>query len=279
MNHKHLFLIVLAFAFLAGCQTQNQALVNQNMPVNSDNQNNQPAPVETSTVSLVNNSVNTNQAVTSTVPVNKPTSTPSQTTTAKFLDYPVAFATQAPYSNWDALHEEACEEASMTMAEKYVKNEPLTAHIMEQSILNVIKWEGENGYKVDLSAQEAVDILAKYFNVKSQLDNTVTTAEIKKQLQAGNIIIIPAAGRHLGNPNFKAPGPLYHMLVVRGYDDNRGEFITNDPGTRKGEGYRYKYQVLIDAIHNWDHLWDQNGATVTDSQMVQGKKVMIIINK
>ena len=41
------------------------------------------------------------------------------------------------------------------------------------------------------------------------------------------------------------------MLVVTGYDAEKKEFITNDPGTRKGAGYRYPEQVLFDAIREY----------------------------
>ena len=54
----------------------------------------------------------------------------------------------------------------MIMAVKYFKKEPLSAHIMEQGILNLVKWEEENGYRVDLTAAEASTILEKYFDQK-----------------------------------------------------------------------------------------------------------------
>lgn len=195
----------------------------------------------------------------------------------KFLDYPVAFASQAPYGNWDALHEEACEEAAMIMAVKYFKKEILSPHIMEQEILSIVKWEEENGYQVDVTADEAVSILKNYFVVSAKTTTDVSVENIKKQLLAGQLIVIPAAGRQLGNPNFTGAGPIYHMLVIRGYDESKGEFITNDPGTRKGEGYRYKYQVLINAIHDWNHQLAEGG--MTDQEMEQGRKVMIVVGK
>ena len=37
--------------------------------------------------------------------------------------------------------------------------------------------------------------------------------QIKEFLMAGKLVIVPAAGRQLGNPYYKAPGPVYHMLV------------------------------------------------------------------
>ena len=88
------------------------------------------------------------------------------------------------------------------------------------------------------------------------------------------MIIIPAAGRLLGNPYFQTPGPIYHMLVIRGY--NATEFITNDPGTKRGDGFKYKYQTLINAIHDWDHQRAEGG--MTDEEMAQGNKVMIVVN-
>lgn len=220
-----------------------------------------------------NGNINTNQAVNA----NQAKPAPVEPAAPKVLNYPVAFATQAPFANWDQLHEEACEEAAMIMAVKYFKKETLSAHIMEQGILNLVKWEEENGYQVDLTAAEAVKVLADYFNQKSELTNDVSVEKIKQELIKGNLIVVPAAGRQLGNPNFKGEGPIYHMLVVRGYDDNLGEFITNDPGTRKGEGYRYKYKTLIAAVHDWDHQLGEGG--MTNEEMEQGKKVLIIIEK
>jgi hypothetical protein len=163
----------------------------------------------------------------------------------------------------------------MIMAVKYFKKETLSAHIMEQGILNLVKWEEENGYHVDLTAAEANLILNDHFGVKAELSQDITVDNIKGQLGGGNLVIVPAAGRQLGNPNFKGKGPIYHMLVLRGYDDQAGEFITNDPGTRKGEGYRYKYQTLIAAIHDWDHQLAEGG--MTDEEIESTPKVIIII--
>jgi hypothetical protein len=96
-------------------------------------------------------------------------------------------------------------------------------------------------------------------------------------LVSGKLVIIPAAGRLLGNPNFSGQGPIYHMLVVRGFDNKTGEFITNDPGTRKGEGYRYKYSVLINAIHDWSHKLSVDG--MTDQEIASTIKAIVIVEK
>jgi len=73
---------------------------------------------------------------------------------------------------------------------------------------------------------------------------------IKKEIAAGHPVIVPAAGKVLPNPNFTNGGPNYHMLLIIGYDQT--DFITNDPGTRNGKNFRYTYDGLINAIHDWN---------------------------
>ncbi|MBU1911108.1 hypothetical protein KKG16_01695, partial [Patescibacteria group bacterium] len=89
---------------------------------------------------------------------------------------------------------------------------------------------------------------------------------IKEELIKGNPIIIPAAGRDLDNPYFSGEGPWYHMLVIKGYDKKR--FITNDPGTRRGEGYKYEYSVLLNAVHDW---------TGIKEDIRNGDQIMLVI--
>lgn len=275
MKFRLLLLILGVFLVLAGCQLVNDDIIlNKPQAKEVANINNQNFDTLASTTEP--------EVVEKTKPTSSPEIKASSTDSIIFkipesLDYPVAFATQAPYTNWDQLHEEACEEAAMTIVAKYFKQEPLNAHVMEQSILDLVKWEQANGYQVDLTAQEAAKILQDYFKLKVSVVSDVSVSRIKKELLDKNLIIIPAAGRQLGNPNFKQPGPIYHMLVIRGYDNARGEFITNDPGTRKGEGYRYKYQKLIDATHDWNHQLAEGG--MTDEEIEQGQKVMIVVSK
>ena len=59
------------------------------------------------------------------------------------------------------------------------------------------------------------------------------------------------------------------MLVIRGWTKD-GMIITNDPGTKRGEGFLYKPEVLLNAIHDW---------TGSDATMTQGRQVMIVAEK
>ncbi len=191
------------------------------------------------------------------------------------IEYPVAFVSQAPFGVWDELHKEACEEASMITAAKYFKSEAINAHIMEQGILDLVSWEKSQGYQVDLTAQEAVDILNSYFGLAAKLITIVDVSTIKDQLIQGNLVIVPLAGRILDNPYFQNPGPIYHMLVIRGFDDQTGEFITNEVGTRRGDGFRYAYVHLVNSIHDWDHELAQDG--MAESEISRTPKAIISV--
>ncbi len=201
--------------------------------------------------------------------------TPTSLVIPSSLVLKVLFAQQAPFGNWDAIHEETCEEASMIMAAKYFNKEPLDEKIMEEELQKLLAWENERGYKVDLSAQEMAGILKDYFGLKAAITKEATVERIKYELVKGNLIVIPVAGRVLNNPNFKQPGPIYHALVIKGY--NSKEIITNDPGTRKGNGFSYSYANLIEAIHDWQPSFLDNGSAA--EKILTGEKAMIIINK
>jgi len=114
----------------------------------------------------------------------------------------------------------------------------------QEQELNAIKnWEiTEFGDYLDTDAEQTARILTDFFHIKNvAVKKNPTVLDIKNILSKGGIVIAPTAGKMLKNPNFSGDGPLYHMLVIRGYNDKTSEFITNDPGTRKGEKYPYSY--------------------------------------
>jgi len=180
----------------------------------------------------------------------------------------VPFTTQAPFSKWDEYHEEACEEASLLMVQYFLQKKKLTKEIAESEIQKMIAFQIKNyGDYMDSTAQEIVKLASDFYGIKNlKVIYDFSKEDLKKELAKGNPVIVPAAGRLLGNPNFTAPGPLYHALVLKGYDGDT--IITNDPGTRKGEGYRYDINTLYNAIH--DFTGDKN-------KIEMGKKAMIAI--
>ncbi|MCK5017940.1 MAG: C39 family peptidase [Candidatus Peribacteraceae bacterium] len=182
------------------------------------------------------------------------------------LKLDVPFTTQAPNANWDDPYQEACEEASLIMVHSYLSNIDLNIENSDEMILNLIKWEKENSYAQDVTLDQLAMIAEKYYKYETEIINNPNIDDIKKQIEKGNPVIVPVAGRNLGNPYFSGEGPWYHMLVIIGYKGNK--FITNDPGTKRGEGYKYNFDVLLDAIHDWTGVKEEIEAG--------GRKILVV---
>lgn len=167
----------------------------------------------------------------------------------------VPFTSQAPSANWDnVVFQQGCEEASMLMAMLWVEQRGfINAKDAEKAILAISKFEQKNyGEFRDTSIEDTAKIMKDYFDYQNiEVKNNITARDIKSELANGNVVIVPVNGQKLGNPFYTPPGPLQHMLVVRGYDAARKEFITNDPGTSRGELFRYKEDVLHNALQDY----------------------------
>lgn len=169
----------------------------------------------------------------------------------KNLNLKVPFAVQAPKANWEMPYKEACEEASLIMVNGYLNGViNYESDELIKQIDNLVNYQLEvYGEHKDLTIMETAKIAHDYFQVDYRVLEDLDIDKIKFELNKGNSIIIPAAGRLLGNPNFRGEGPLYHMLVIKGYQDDF--FITNDPGTRNGADYLYQTDKLLTAIADW----------------------------
>ncbi len=180
----------------------------------------------------------------------------------------IPFTSQAPHKNWDLPYKEFCEEASALMAASYIHGENiLDADDADKKLLALQAFVvGELKFAQDTNAEETAEMLRKFYKIKNvAVVENPTIDGMKQALAQGKAIIVPAAGRQLGNPYYRSPGPLYHMLVVKGYTKD-GKFITNDPGTRRGADYLYDADVLMRAMHDWN-----NG------NVDEGRKVIIIV--
>ena len=164
----------------------------------------------------------------------------------------VPFMSQAPFAKWDAFHEDACEEASLIMLKYFSDNKKsITKEQAEKEIQDMVAFEKKNKYSLSITLDELNGVAGKYYNMKTgRVEKNITADKIKKELSDGKPVIVGAAGKVLPNPNFKNGVPNYHMLVVIGYDEKG--FITNDPGTRLGESFRYTFEGLYESIHDWN---------------------------
>jgi len=178
----------------------------------------------------------------------------------------VPFTTQSPYAEWTEQDNESCEEAAALIVHYYWQNKTFTKEIAKQELQTIVDFENDYfGFYKDTNAEQTAEFIRELWGYQRvEVVYDIIIDDIKKEVAQGRPVILPSAGRMLGNPNFRSPGPLYHMVVVRGWTANM--IITNDPGTRKGEEYQYAPDVLLNAVHDWN-----------DGDVENGCKVMIVI--
>ena len=174
----------------------------------------------------------------------------------------VPFTSQAPFAVWDVVHEDTCEEAAIYMAVQYFEGVTgvIDPTIADTALLAMVDMETKMGLKVSVTVAELGT-----FTEATVVDNP-TIEQIKAYINAGIPVVVPARGRELGNPFYSGIGPLYHLFTIRGYDGEN--FITNDPGTRRGENYVYPQSVIMNTMADWN-----NGDVAT------GAKRILILEK
>lgn len=184
-----------------------------------------------------------------------PAPQPQAPETKSSLLLKVPFTPQAPTANWDTIHNEDCEEASAIMANAYyngphdVKLDPT---YVEGQLTKLTDWEMQAfGYNLDISSEETVKMIAANYNLQTKILYSYNLDDIKNELGQNHLVLIPENGQLIGNPNYKQPGPKYHMLVIRGYTSS--SIITNDPGTHNGLDYSYSFNTLYNANGDWSH--------------------------
>jgi len=175
---------------------------------------------------------------------------------AKNINFSVPFTSQAPLFEWkDARQQDACEETSVLMAMAWVKNEKnKTKTAWRDAIITLANWEQKKyGEHRDTAPTDVVErLFKKYFNYEDVAIKTVSgAADILKELEKGNLVLVQTNGQKLKNPNFTGLGPERHMLLIKGYDYQKKEFIVNDPGTRRGADYRYPEKIIFSALRSY----------------------------
>jgi hypothetical protein len=192
--------------------------------------------------------------------VTAPSEQPVNLPAAVFL--PVPFTSQAPLNNW-AARQHTCEEASLLMVDRYLHGDhsgklidPQTA---DAGINQITTWKPS----VDLTSQQVGEVAKVHMGWGYKL-LPAERLNMKQQLSLGRPLIVGVRTHGLGNPNY--PGyrshfeesgySVSHYLVVVGYDagDN---YILNDPGLTRGQGYHITYDQLMHAIDDLDQAYPQ----------------------
>ena len=168
------------------------------------------------------------------------------------INLAVPFTIQSPNQKWELPFKEGCEEAVILMIYSFLNNELITVNSALNDIQEMVDWQIENwGGHFDLSATTTAEMAEKFYNLDAEVIELKSIEQIQDIVSTGYPLILPAAGRELKNPYFRTPGPIYHMLVIKGYTGDM--IITNDPGTKRGKDYVYNPDVLWNAIADWDY--------------------------
>ncbi|MBI2984905.1 MAG: C39 family peptidase [Candidatus Kerfeldbacteria bacterium] len=190
----------------------------------------------------------------------------------------VPFTAQAPHGLWDFDHDNFCEEASVLMVGRYFQRREIAGPSdAEQALQRLKAWElATFGYHKDTSAAETAAMLRANYGLRVELVRNPSIAQIHDFLDQGQPVIVPLAGSLLNNPNFRNGGPIYHMVVIKGYAEN-GRFIVNDPGTRFGENYLYDETRIMAAMH--DLVSNGRGVALSRRDAVRGQPVMLVVSR
>ncbi|MDD3190147.1 MAG: C39 family peptidase [Candidatus Pacebacteria bacterium] len=186
----------------------------------------------------------------------------------------VPFASQAPFGDWeDPRQQHGCEEASLLMAYYWILGKPLSPDKALEEIITISEFEDENfSGAYDLSIADTLKLWNEYFaSGRAFTKYDISLEDIKKELAEGNLVIVPINGVKLQNPHYTAPGPEFHEMIVIGYDDRAGEFITHDPGTRYGANYHYDYNIFMDSIRDYKTGFNEPVDEVKKAMLVVGK--------
>ncbi len=184
------------------------------------------------------------------------------------------FVPQAPFKDWNEPWQNACEEAAILNAYYYLENiKTIAPERVRDDLQQMIDWELKYfGSHKDLQIAEVATVIEKYLGYEYKIIKIESLEAIKSEIANGNPVIIPAAGRVLENKHFTPPAPVYHMLTVIGYTEEK--IITHDPGTQFGANFEYSHYNFYESIHNF-----VTGANADPDLMLTGEKLGIILIK
>lgn len=183
---------------------------------------------------------------------------------------PVPFSSQAPTRNWNLPFAEACEETVIMMIDYYYrgKTEMPKQEIVDK-IYYLVNWQNDRfGFYDDTSMADTAIIAKETMGYDSILEKEVSKEKIIEYINKGMPVVLPVAGRELGNPYFKHPGPPYHVILIVGWEND--EFITHEPGTGSGGFWRYNQDHLVRINHD---------LTVDQHDIKNGERGMLILKR
>lgn len=187
------------------------------------------------------------------------------------INLPVPFTSQAPTGSWAEPWQNACEETSIIMIDNFYKGDQLTKTEAKKEILNIFRIKNKDlGVSKDESMEKVADLI-NLAQLKWQARVVINPSleQMKQELANHRPIIAPVYAPDLDNTPYPGEGPMYHVMVISGYDDDKGEFIVQDPGSSHGKDNHYTYEDFYDAIHDYLNTTDYR----------QGRKAVLFTEK
>jgi len=187
-----------------------------------------------------------------------PTTASAKTTDAVNLKVP--FTSEIPGGKWVKPWNNACEEASIVMvAQYYLGNHTskLSATTATKLMWPLFGYEDKLWHNnADSSATRTAKLINDYAEFGAYIKNNPTVDDIKTELKYGRPVISFHYGFDLKNSNipWRRGGSYYHVMPITGYDDDKQEFIVDDPGNHStGLDYRYKYAIIMGSLHDFNY--------------------------
>ncbi len=119
------------------------------------------------------------------------------------VNHEIEFTSQVPYAIWDALHEEACEEAILVMIYAWFNNISLTQELAESEIKKLASWGRLNlGSPESSKAVEVAKMAKEVYNINARIIENPTIEDLKKEISNGNLVVAGMAGKLLNNPYY-----------------------------------------------------------------------------
>ena len=185
-----------------------------------------------------------------------PTPTPAPTPLPASVLIKVPYTSQAPLG-WSGHpeYEEFCEAAAVLMTGRYYRGdarETIPGPEADQALRQIVAYErGAFPGVLDLNLTNVSNVGAQVY----QLDSTVAPAtpdSIRQELANGHPVIIPVMTHGLAGGRAIAPfygvGNVYHVILLKGYDTQKGLYYSNDAGFTQGENYAYTWDILATAM-------------------------------
>jgi len=168
---------------------------------------------------------------------------------------PVPYTLQAPQHKWVQPWEDACEEAATLMVNEFYAGNKVTRLPVDTAVAKLRQLIATEDaifqHNKDTNADEMTRLINDFLPWEAFRVDKPNVEQIKSEIDNNRPVIALTYGKALKNPNFRAGGPDYHTLVLKGYDDAREDFIAHDPGIGRGLDYHYSYATMMAALHDF----------------------------